>query len=148
MSKHFLKIGVSVLLILTVVHLVTFYTISEDRLISAVGRNYETYVLDLNEFSGVTFLSETETDAEMVKNHFKLFEKYEVNESNDFENPIAPISENRYEYMIKNEAKNPFKVNVVKEWEHAPEFAASWESKYVWILFDRVLIKKENTGIS
>ena len=148
MSKRILRIVSFVALALVLVQSLSFYAIGDIRLLNATGKNYKTFVLNQNTFSGITLVSDLDLDVEVVKKNFKQFGEYDVALSDDFENPFAPIPENRYEYIIKNETKNPFKINNILEIEHAPEYGASFKSSYIWILFDWVLIKKENTGIS
>ena len=137
-----------VALALVLVQSISFYTIGDVQLLRASSKNYADYMLIHNTFSGITLVSDLDLDVEVVKKNFKQFGEYDVTLSDDFENPFAPIPENRYEYIIKNETKNPFKINNILEIEHAPEYGASFKSSYIWILFDWVLIKKENTGIS
>tara|TARA_R110002072_G_scaffold164949_1_gene318021 strand:+ start:1131 stop:1385 length:255 start_codon:yes stop_codon:yes gene_type:complete len=53
-----------------------------------------------------------------------------------------------YFYFFDFETKNPFTVNLINEGEWAKEFGASWDSKYIWIVYKWILIEKTNTGIS
>jgi hypothetical protein len=148
MSKFILRGVLYIFLILGAIQSVTYYTISGRKLIKATGKNYDTFVLDRNRFTGITFVTNSKVEPQSIKKNFALFQSYDVEISGDYENPFTPISEERYEYIIKNKTRNPFVINDVWEMEHAPYYGASWESEYIWILFDWMLIKKENKGIS
>lgn len=148
MSKSILRGVLYVLLILGAIQSVTYYTISGRKLIKATGKNYETFVLDRNTFTGITFVTNIKVEPQSIKKNFAEFQSYDVVISEDYENPFAPVSAERYEYIIKKETKNPFGIHNIWEMEHAPYYGASWESEYIWVLFDWVLIKKENKGIS
>lgn len=148
MSKLIFKIVLFAVLFLALVQTITYYTIAKSSLIRVAGKNFQSFVLDQNTFTGITFVTQYNINQELVKKRFSSFEDYDIIISSDFVNVFAPINANRYEYVIKNESNNPFGMNQIKELEHAPEFVASFESKYIWILFYWVLIEKENTGIS
>ncbi len=148
MNRSFFKMGLLLFVSLSAIQTITYYSVSETRLLHAVGENYESYVLENNSFEGVTVVTDLKVNTSAILENFELFNNYEVQLSNDFENPFATIGEQRYEYLIKYESRHPFGINYILETEHAPQYGARWNSCYIWVLFDWVLIKKENKGIS
>ena len=144
------KIGVAILVLITI-QTVTFYTIGVSSLVKEIGRNYESYVLQYeeNEFKDITVISELNPTKEQVIEYFSKFKPYNLEVCTS----ISDCSDLRktdffYLYGFDFETKNPFTINLINEGESAKEYAATWDSKYIWIVYKWILIEKVNTGVS
>ncbi|MFT5723751.1 MAG: hypothetical protein ACI9JN_000868 [Bacteroidia bacterium] len=144
------RIGVSIL-VLIVIHSITFYMIGERSLIKEVRSNYESYVLQYeeNEFKDIGVFSKLNPTKAQVLAYFDEFEPYNVKICTSISDcSDLRKSDNFYLYWFDLETKGPFTINLVKEEELAEEYIASWDSKYIWIICKWILIEKTNTGIS
>jgi len=144
------KIGVAII-ILMFIQIVTFYTIAESSLVMEIGSNYESYVLQFeeNEFKDIGVISELNLTKEQVIENFKEFEPNKIKICKS-KSDCSNLRETYYFYLyaFDFETKNPFIINVINESELAKEYGASWESKYIWIIYKWILVEKTNTGIS
>ncbi len=147
------KLKTILLIILSVflIQIITYYTISKNKLIEQIGLNYESTVLfeKGNYFDEFYVVSELITKEYQITKYFKKFEDIKFETCVSAENcPNLRKSENFYHYFVGNLNKNPFVINKIGETELAKEYGASWESEYIWIIFKWVLIEKRMTGIS
>lgn len=150
MLNRIKKIGIS-LLILISIQTLTYYSIGQNSLINAVGKNYESIVLNYqgNEFSKVGFVSNLNPTSEIVLKYFKVFEPFELTIfTSKAKLPKREHSDYVYGYEIGENFNNPFSINTVVEYEGAFEFGAAWESEYIGFFYQWILIEKKNTGIS
>ena len=144
------KIGIAILLLIAI-QTVTFYSIGVSSLVKEIGRNYESYVLQYeeNEFNEIGVISELNLTKEQVREYFNEFESYNLKICTSMSD-CSDLLETDYFYLygFDFETKNPFTINLINEGELAKEYGASWDSKYIWIIYKWILIEKINTGIS
>jgi hypothetical protein len=144
------RIGFAVL-VLIAIQTVTFYAIGESSLVKEIGNNYESYVLQYeeNEFKDIGVISELNPTMEQVTEYFSEFEPYNLKICTSISD-CSDLRETDYFYLywFDFETKNPFTINLINEGEFAKEYGASWDSKYIWIIYKWILIEKTNTGIS
>ncbi|PCJ65585.1 MAG: hypothetical protein COA58_09245 [Bacteroidetes bacterium] len=148
-----LKTTLITILTLVLIQAISFYAIAEKLLVKEIGENFESFVLPYNDLQldEIGIVSNLDLTSDQIKESFITLERYAntIRSCKTFSECIdlARIDEH-YLYGFSWEKRNPFLSNIVVEGEKAKEFGASWESKYVWVLFKWVLLDKENTGIS
>lgn len=136
---------------LILIQVLTFYTIGESSIIEQVGENHESFVLNYpeNKFTDIAVVSKIKPSLEKVKTHFNQLNPYDIKiysslaDCSDFKK-----KDSLYLYSFDFINKSPFTINTLKEAEFSKGYGASWNSKYIWVLFRWVLIEKSNTGIS
>lgn len=149
-----MKILKSILLLILsafLIQIITYFTISKNKLIEQIGLNYESTVLFAkgNSFDEFYIVSELITTEYQITIFFKKLKNIKFDFCESLENcPDLKKSEYFYHYLVGNLNKNPFMINKIYETELAKNHAASWESEYFWVLFKWVLIEKRMTGIS
>jgi|GEM_PF-5169351 len=140
-----------IILILIVVQISTFYTISNSFLIKEIGRNHESYVLEYeeNDFRYFAILTKFDLSENQIQTYFSQLNGYNVSVCKSYsECDYLRKFGNFYLYWFEHKIKHPFNINLINEAEAAEEYGATWESKYIWIIYKWYLIEKVNTGIS
>lgn len=144
------RIGILMLAVI-VIQTITFYTIGESSLVKEIGSNYESYVLQYkeNKLKDIGIVSELNPTKIQVVKYFREFEHYNLKICKSASD-CSDLLETDYFYLycFDFETKNPFKINLINEGEFAKEYGATWNSKYIWIIYKWILIEKTNTGIS
>ena len=146
-----MKTFIRILLGICALQATTFYFISENKLVRHIGKNYETTTFKNveNPDKNISFVSELIKSKEIIKKNFKLFDTEEFRVCEKVEK-CDSLKTGYFYYFYFGFAnnKNPFIINEIVEVEYAQYYAARWDSKYIWILFDWVLLDKKMTGQS
>ena len=146
-----LKKIINLFTLLILLQFLTFYFMGKRNLIKYLGNNYETFIIHYedNRYQNFYFKTELSVSKSTIQSYFKMFSDKNLTVCQlDSGCENARHKEEFYIYAIELKKENPFGYNKVVEAEFTDSFAATWESKYVWILCRWVLIKKINTGIS
>lgn len=150
-GKKIIKNTSLLILGISLIQLSTFYAFANQEIIKSIGANYEAYAVGVfeSEVGNISFISKSISTEKQVQKYFKGFENKKIRICQSTEAcPASRATDDFYIYCFDFKKKNPFGVSVIEEIEFAKFFAASWESKYVWIFYKWVLIEKASTGIS
>ena len=144
------RIITSSILMIILVQVCSFYTISDRRLIEQIGLNYETNLIFEKENNlKIGFVSKMDLTEKQIQNNFSKFRNRKIKICKTQQECTGlKGSEEFYIYWFNSKIKNPFWINKIEEGEFAEFFGASWESEYIWVIYKWVFIEKESTGIS
>ncbi len=128
----------------------TYYTFSHSLLIKEIGTRHETFVFNIDENASkkINIISELNPTEDQIKKHFISFRNRELkicesllvcNELQDSKSSLI------FHFDILE--GNPIMINTINEIEIGTESVVMWKSKYVWILFNWVYLRKGKVEI-
>ncbi|KXX71260.1 hypothetical protein AVL50_09390 [Flammeovirga sp. SJP92] len=132
---------------------ITFYTIAPKTILNQVGKNYISYILEYmdNDEVSIAVVSNLNATSVEIKEEILPFQPYSTDIlSLETKGDVMGLLHQGYTliYLLEFDGSHPFFINTIHEAEAAKEYGAGWESKYIWVLYQWILIEKVNTGIS
>jgi hypothetical protein len=126
----------------------TFHLFAKWAIIKPIGENFETYLLELNQFEKTIVIADYDYAPEDLTKHFIHLK----NLPNDFYTTDSYVHKTidsvTHCYSFTFNKFNAFGFSEVYEAELAKEFGADWKSKYIWVIYKWILIEKVDIGVS
>ena len=126
----------------------TFHLFAKRAILPEINVNMESMVLEHNHFDSVLIISDYEFSNKQLERRLTFFGDLPLGFMNHQNFKIKRVDSLMLTHSIMLNKLTPFGISKIYEQEFAPGFMCDWNSKYVWILFDWVLIEKKMKSIT